>query len=118
MDPDLLSHWYDLIAPLFPVTAQFDVVGSGATNTVSVSWNLESDQNRPNKRSKTINVVFAAEAVDAYLAGTDAVKSGMDDRLLHHISTRIAQFNPDHNVAPGQYPPDETWLITREILIG
>lgn len=118
MEPHLLSHWFGLIAPLFPVTAQFDVPRSGAANSVSISWNLESDQNRPNKRSKTINVVFAAEAVDVYLAGTDAIKSGMDNRLLHHIATRIAQFNPNHAVAAGQYPPNETWLITAEILIG
>jgi hypothetical protein len=104
--------------PLFPSRAQFDIPTTGDANSIVVNWNLMDDQNRPNKRSKTINISFDREAIGDYQDSSAARKCEADNRLQSYISAQLAQFNPNHRAPEGQIPPIEMWIITSETLNG
>lgn len=118
MNSDLLDCWFNLIASIFTIRAQFDIPMAGDANSIVVNWNIMDDLDRPNKRSKTINISFSREAIEDYQDSSAARKCEADNRLQSYITAQLAQFNPNHQAPEGQVPPVETWIITSETLNG
>jgi len=118
MDTSLITHWHSKIRALFPNHAEFKFPLAGAANLFAIDWKLNTDAARPNKGSRQINIHFSTEAVEDYLASTEAKQSQADGRLQRFVAAQLAQFTPDHDARADQVPPAVTWVVTTAILNG
>lgn len=78
-----------------------------------ISWPLNNDQARPNKRSKTIRILID-HAVVADLHGVPL--DHIVHRLSQYLTARLDHFDPDHPALRNEIPPIEEWIIQFEDL--
>lgn len=77
----LYESWTKLLTPVFPVGAEFNTQEISGNYRLSVFWKLESDPERPNKPSKTIQVIISKEVIDDYVNKSENHRRADDEKL-------------------------------------
>lgn len=83
-----------------------------------VSWRLGTDPTRPSKRSKTVQVVIAEEAIEDYTEASVGERQRADARLERMLTAQLQELDPDHNAAPDEAPPLVHWVFGAFDLLG
>lgn len=121
MTKSFVNEWIEVIRPLFPTDAIIEPKGEeydgfivdtnrvepfeGGDVIFEIRWKLENNQNRPNKRSRSIRIIIEEEAVDDCV---DFKEAGL--KLKEIIEIKLSTFNPDDG------PPTEEWKISTDDL--
>jgi len=117
MTKSFVQEWVEVIRPLLPANAIIDPKGEkyvrvivdtngvepyeGGDIIFEIHWKLENDQNRPNKRSRLIQIRIEEVAIDDCV---DFNEAGL--KLKEIIEIKLSTFNPDVG------PPTEEWKIS------
>jgi hypothetical protein len=113
----LQQHFRDLLAPLFPQGADFNVASTDSDELkFVVAWRMPTPE-RPNKRSRPIELHLTSELLDDYSDSQDmAFRSRGDKRIIEHVKGRLVAFNPNHNLPAAVPVPSETWVLSTNLL--
>ncbi len=113
MTPEKLREW---ISPDLPDGAAFGIQPGEGDSVIRINWLLGNDPECPDKRSKTIRLVVAEEAVEEYELAPEAGKETAKTRLVGYFRARLAEFDPDHDSPRHTQPPEESWIVTSLML--
>ncbi len=121
MTKSFVNEWLEVIRPLFLTDAIIELKGEEYDGSVvdtnriepfeggdvifEIRWKLENNQNRPNKRSRSIRIIIEEEAIDDCV---DFKIAGL--KLKEIIKIKLSTFNPDDG------PPTEEWKISTDDL--
>ena len=106
------------IQAAMPASAEIRAIPGINSLNVGVSWQLNDDPERPNKMSKTISICVSHEAVQDFASASAANQGAAYRRVSEFLSTKLAQFDPQHNAPRHESPPVEKWVITSAVLLG
>jgi hypothetical protein len=106
------------IQAAMPANAEIQVVPGVEAVNIGVSWKLNDDPDRPNKRSKTISICVSHEAAQDFEAASTADHGGAYRRVAEFLAAKLAAFDPQHNVPKHESPPVERWVISSAVLLG
>lgn len=112
MPVDIALHFQELVRPLFPEGARIKHLENRDGVSFLISWKLNTDPMRPNKRSRRIVFVLSEEFVEDYRDDSEAGQSQRDSRVRAAVSERLGQFEADHDAPYGSEEPEETWVIS------
>ncbi len=77
----------------------------------AIDWPLNTDPNRPNKRSRIINLIITYEAIE------DCRYFNLAERnLKKFIQDKLSYFNPEHEHSKYMPQPVEEWVVTTSTL--
>lgn len=96
----------NIIKDIFPENAElkcYDI-------DIVISWKLNNDKNRPNKRSKTIKIIITEEFFEDYRDNTEDKQKAAREGFKKYIKTKYENFEPDHDEQKYQPPPMEEWV--------
>jgi hypothetical protein len=96
---------------VFPTGTRLIVLPGMGDFVLLASWKLGTDASRPNKRSKTVQIVISREAIEDYAQGINGKREYTDQRFESLLRNRLAQFDPSHDAPLGTEPPMEKWQI-------
>ena len=113
-----LHHWIGLILrPLFPLDARIETGSCFNDPCLWVDWDLPAFREGLPKRSRRINLIIEAQALDDYIIqSAPEARMLADMRLKQFVENKLKNFhsNPD---PPGHGPPGgELWVVTPRIL--
>ena len=80
----------DSIMPLMPEGAEQIINEQADYYSTSISWKLNNDPKRPNKRSKTIAIIISREAVDDFSEMQEKMKEQVISRLESIIKQKLS----------------------------
>jgi len=106
-----VSHFERLLAEVCPKSADihrrlpFDVIA------FDINWPLGNDPDRPNKRSRSLFVIFSREFMEDYAARDPTERASERKRVMTWLNGNMKGFNPDHDSPKSVPPPRETWTI-------
>jgi hypothetical protein len=115
---DWSLHLQSVVARSFSSEARIAAVAERPDLVLIISWKLETDPKRPDKRSKTIRLVLEEEALIEYAAAPPRHRQMGDARLEEHLTDQLRRFDPDHRAAFGHEPPVVLWTIGAVTLLG
>lgn len=117
-DHKLLSHWIQLITPLFTYKdTQFRPRPEKSDLRVDISWPLNTDQSeRQNKHSKTIELRISQEAADNYKGRSPTRQEADDNKLVSFVKYRLSLHDPETDHGILDIPPKVTWLVCDLVL--
>lgn len=78
---------------------------------VMASWPLDDDPDRPNKRSKKLEILITQEACEDFRDAPEDRQRAALERLRKNLSDRLSDFDPNHNAPIRVGPPIERWEI-------
>ena len=116
MDEKLRNHWNSELRVLFPKDAEFSPVEHPDRYEVTVCWRINADQERPNKRSKTIRIVIPEDTVDDYINKLELVRARDDGKLKRFIADSLKTFDPDHDTPKEMPRPEVKWVAGSNVL--
>jgi hypothetical protein len=99
MTEDLLDYWVRLLKPFFPSNAWFVTRYSGDDHIIEIDWKLDDDPERPNRRSRKIQITISGGAIEDYL---DKDKKGRElfeislKKLVHEHYNHSSPDQQDH----------------------
>lgn len=113
----LQQHFRDLLAPLFPQSADFNVAPTDSDELkFVVDWRMPTPE-RPNKRSRPIELHLTSELLEDYSDSHDtAFQRRGEKRIIEHVKARLVAFDPNHNLPAAAPVPRETWLLSTDLL--
>jgi hypothetical protein len=106
------EHFIDIIRCTVPSNADIHRADQGGDLRLIVDWRLDTDLERPNKRSKSIGISISREAVEDYVESSRRRQEAADARLTQYLETRLEQFDPEHSTPREVTPPREWWLVS------
>lgn len=115
---DCSLHLQSVVVRSFCPEARIAAVAERPDLVLIISWKLETDPRRPDKRSKTIRLVLEEEALTEYAAAPPGQREMGDARLKQHLTDQLRRFDPDHRAAFGHEPPVVLWTIGAVTLLG
>jgi len=80
-----------------------------------ISWNLNNDPERPNKKSKTIILNVSYEVLQDIPNLPEAQQQDAMNRIEVYLRENLASFDPDHDAPHGAPSPSVTWVINSTI---
>ncbi len=113
---DLRNHWENLLRPVFPAGARFDIDANASDFRAKVRWQVGTDPSRPHKMSKTIFVVVPVETASEYENKTDAQRQADDGKLRDFVESKLASHDPDHDNPKDVIPPEVEWVADSNVL--
>lgn len=116
MDKKLQDNWNSMLRVFFPEDAEFNTVEHPDRYEATVSWRINTDPERPNKRSQTIRIVVSEEAVDDYKNKSDKVRARDDNKLKQFIVDNLKKFDPDHDTPKEMPCPVVKWVAGSDVL--
>lgn len=115
---DALNNWISVLRNCFPKPAEFTHADRGNSD-IYVSWQLNSDSERPNKQSKIIRIQFDSDGVRDYLdSGNHQAQRAADGQLRAWVEEKLKNHNPDHLNNPEDIPPVVAWRVPRRVIFG
>lgn len=114
----LEKQTFQAIKASMPANANIHAVRGIKPLKVVVSWQLNDDPERPNKMSKTISISVSHEAVQDFARASATQQVAAYNRVLAFLKTKLAQFDPQHNIPRHESPPIEQWFITSGVVLG
>ena len=116
MNKDLHKHWFDQIRPLFPDETEFTPFEDFDDFITQASWKLNTDPERPNKRSKKVKIIIPSDVIDDYENKSTAKKQEDDKSLLQHVKQFLKEFDPDHDTPKENPVPEVDFVIGGNVL--
>ena len=116
MNKELHKHWLDQISPLFPDDTEFTPFVDLDDFRTNASWRLNTDPERPNKRSKIIKIIIPSEVIDDYENKSTTNKQEDDEKLLQFVETFLKEFDPDHDTLKENPVPEVDFVIGGNVL--
>ena len=107
-----------LIKNVMPPNAEIHDVRGICLMNVNVSWKLDDDEERPNKRSKTISICVSDEAAQDFASASAVNQEAAYQKVARFLATKLAQFDPQHNAPKYDASPVEQWVISSAVLLG
>ncbi len=104
------EHFKNIIIPYLPKGSEPEIQDERDFR-LDVTGTVTSDQDRPNKPTKTITIIISRETLSDYLAASQSSQKTFDAKLIRYIKTQVASFSPDHNRPRSQGPPVEQWFV-------
>lgn len=101
----------EILAPLFPNNALIPIRSTTDSLRFAVSWKLNNDSTRPNKRSRRIILVVPQEILEDYRDGDEGDRNTLEKRIVATITDKLRCFNPEHQTTCLQPEPKEEWLV-------
>ena len=115
---DYSEHFRKLIAPLVPRDASIVIPRGWSELVMLVSWKLQSEPLRASRRSRTVRIVIASDALSSYAKAPSVAQTALDERLTRWLRAQISKFDPNHDAPLGVEPPPVTWRVGPEELHG
>ena len=109
------DEWEVLVISAFCSDADVSVKPSADDFVATVSWPLPIED-RPNRRSKTINLVITREALCLYLEKDESRRKQDEHKVTEWIQKQLQQFDANHEAPRDQLPPQVDWIIGTEVL--
>lgn len=109
------NDYWSFIKRLFPPNAEFVFFSRAGDLFIRVSWRLNDDPSRPNKKSRNVILAISQEALDDYIYVDDRRRVDAEHKLSQFIAARLRHFNPRHDTPAHGTPPREDWRITSEL---
>lgn len=76
-----------------------------------ISWNLNDDPLRPNKKSKTIILKVSCEVLEDIPNLPKAQRVKVMSRIETYLRCKLNYFDPHHDTPYGTPSPSVTWVI-------
>lgn len=106
------------IKSVMPQNADVSLAPTTSAIVVGVSWPLNDDPARPNKRSKTISIHVSHEAAQDFANVAPHDHGACYARIQNYLSQKLRSFDPKHTASVHEAPPVEVWVITSEMVLG
>jgi hypothetical protein len=106
------KDYWRFIKQLFPRHAEFVFFTRDWDLHIRVSWTLNDDPERPNKKSRNIILKISHEVLDDYLYVDDPRRHEAEQKLVDFVSSRLESFNPNHDTPRHMTTPREEWRVT------
>ena len=106
-----INHFANLILSLFPEVKEAKPYSYIRDFKINLSWLLNNDPYRPNKRSKTIKITISEEQMDDYKNLSLSEKKQTEIRLKKFIENKKSQLDANHNSPYGAVAPIEEWHV-------
>lgn len=101
----------ETLTELLPQDAELNVRDDAKQYLATFNWPIESDPDRPHKRSKTVLLKIHEHAVrDLKEVGNKLEAKTLID-LETYFKNKLQQFEPDHQSPKGLPEPVEKWEI-------
>ena len=94
-----------------PKDASVKILTTSDDVRIGVSWLLNNDPARPNKRSKTIVIFFSYESIADLENLSDSQKRTGYRKLKEHLEILLNEFDPDHDHPAEKPPPTLNWYL-------
>lgn len=111
MNRPVAEHFSDIAKAVFP--KQADIVRAdkgGGDLRLLIDWRV-GDLNRPNKRSKSIELRISRDAMSDYANSNERQQKAADRQLRQQLRGKLSTFNPNHDAPAHVVPPREEWII-------
>ncbi len=105
------EHFTSIILSLFPKVEEAQPVPYINYFRLNLSWLLENDPKRPNKRSKTIRIIISRELLSDYENLSEKEQKEVDSKVKKFIANKKSQLDPNHNNPYGAEEPIEEWHV-------
>lgn len=105
----------EIVTSVFPSHAEILINQQIGSYQAGISWNLNNDPSRPNKKSKTIILNISDEVLQDIPTLSPSEQSRCLSNISSYLQAKLKSFDPDHNTPYGQSTPAETWVITTKI---
>jgi hypothetical protein len=115
---DFSHHFRALLEEVLPDDARILTPGGAGDLIILTTWRLQTDRNRPSKRSRMIRIVISQEALEDYARGSGGTRLASDKRFVEWVGRQLAGFDPDHDSPLGVEPPTVAWLVDTVLLNG
>lgn len=106
-----INHFANLILSSFPEINEAKPHPYIRDFKINLSWLLNNDPDRPNKRSKTIKITISEEQMDDYKNLSQNNKKQADIKLKKFIENKKSQLDANHNSPYGAVAPIEEWHV-------
>lgn len=107
-----------IVTAVMPANADIRRAPSARELSLCVDWALYDDPERPNKRSKTIEICVTRGALSDFESASVFNQSGAGQRFRALLALRFAQFDATHCRPMHEIPPVERWIIDSATLAG
>lgn len=104
-----------IVGSVFPANAEVHINKQIESFQAGISWNLNNDPERPNKKSKTIILNISHEVLEDLPNVSPSKQEECFERISSYLQQRLSDFDPDHSAPYGQPAPTETWVINTVI---
>ena len=115
MDQHERDEWRELVISAFSSDADVNVNPYTDDFEAEASWPIPTAE-RPNKRSKTVNLVISQEAVRDWLEKDESRRERDKQKVEKWIRNKLESFDDGHEVPRDQPPPQVDWIIGTEVL--
>lgn len=113
---DWAEHLRGVVRRCFPPDARVVRLPREADLVFAISWRLNLDPKRPTKRSKTVRLKIAEDALLHYRETSDATRNRIDVRLEQSLRRELSEFDPDHQVPEGHEVPVVNWIVNSAVM--
>jgi hypothetical protein len=105
--------YWSFIKRLFPKNSDFVFFARDGDLCIRVSWHLNDDPARPNKRSRNIIIRISREALDDYLYVEDREERRLASRekLSAYVAEQLRKFDPRHDRSRHATPLTVEWYV-------
>lgn len=104
-----------MVSSVMPSNAEIRVNPQIEHYQAGVSWNLNNDPERPNKKSKTIILNVSNELLQDIPNLPEAQQRSAMNRIQSYLRSNLEDFDPDHNEPHGAPSPSVTWVVNSTI---
>jgi|GEM_PF-1470164 len=105
----------EIVVSIMPSNAKIRVNHQIENYQANISWNLDNDPERPNKKSKTIILNVPDEVLQDILNLPEAQQQGALNKIQSYLRSNLEGFDPDHNEPYEMPSPSVTWVINSTI---
>lgn len=112
------SKYFEVVKSVMPTDAKYIRNEQSDDYALSISWDLNTDPERPNKQSKVIALVISKEATEDFGELPSSMKENALERLRSILNSKLSSFEPDHNTPYNMPGPVEKWVISSSELLG
>jgi hypothetical protein len=105
--------YWAFIKRLFPKNSDFVFFGRDGDLCIRVSWHLNDDPSRPNKRSRNIIIRISREALDDYIYVEDREERtlGSRQKLSAYVAEQLRKFDPRNDHSRYATPRTVEWHV-------
>lgn len=108
---DTIDTIAQITASVMPKNAEIRVNPQIEHYQAYISWKLNNDLVRENKKSKTIILNVSYDVLEDISSLPEAQQQEAMNRIESHLRSRLESFNPDHNEPRDALSPSVTWGI-------
>lgn len=112
MSQPVAEHFLGIVEQAFPKKADIVRADESGDLRLLIDWRLGTDPQRPNKRSKSIELRVSYEAISDYANSTGRQQKVADALLAKAVKAKLAEFDENHNARREVVPPREKWVIS------